>query len=317
VRVSVVICELTEQAKCFRKTSTHQTREIQEWYISEAVLGLSGARAESSQHLKLGDMAEPTVCETRWDKIISSFEGKHKELQEGHPDCSEELALLRTGLHTIGQLIHISPLANGNGAVWKELVAKAEAERAVLCKHLDGKALFTAMLRLYAALHREMRESDLPAQQKIDDEFREQSRRKRDAPEEQAKKSKTSVPTPESRNPRIRPQGEVAAKNFFAPLRTAEMEVESTLVEGTSDEPSSEPSSSKAGRPPPIVLTAAINLIKLQRLIRAILSSATPGAGPELSQRKWRISQRSGSILKATTSPTLPFSRNPRNLSRQ
>jgi hypothetical protein len=104
-------------------------------------------------------------------KIVSSFENNHKELLEGHPDCSEELALLITGLHTIRQLIHISPPVNENGAVWKELIARAEAERAVLCKHLDGKALFTAMLRLYSARHREMRDSVLPAQQKSTDEF--------------------------------------------------------------------------------------------------------------------------------------------------
>jgi hypothetical protein len=82
-------------------------------------------------------MTGPTVCEIRWSKIISSFGGKHTELLEAHPDCSEELALLRTGLQTIGQLIHISPPANGDGVVWKDLAAKAEAERVVLYKHLD------------------------------------------------------------------------------------------------------------------------------------------------------------------------------------
>jgi hypothetical protein len=124
-------------------------------------------------------MTGPTVCETRWAAIISSFEGKHDELLAGHPDCSEELALLRTGLQTIGQLIRVSPPANGNGGLWKELVARAEAERAVLCKHLDGKALFTAMLRLYAATHREMRDSVVPANQQPNEEFREQRRRRR------------------------------------------------------------------------------------------------------------------------------------------
>jgi hypothetical protein len=55
-------------------------------------------------------------------------------------------------------------------------------------------------------------------------------------------------------DPRLRPNGEVPTKNFFAPLRTGEMDVELTLVEGISDEPSSElqqPSSNKAGKPPP------------------------------------------------------------------
>jgi hypothetical protein len=209
------------------------------------------------------------VCETRWAKIISSFEGKHKGLLEAHPGCSEELTLLRTGLQTIGQLIHISPPANGNSILWKDLVARAEAERVVLCKHLDGKALFTAMLRLYAALHMELRDSALPAQQSSSEEFREQRRRKRNPSDEQAKKSKTSTPTPGTED--SKPQGEVATKNFFAPLRTAEMDVELIPEEGATDEPTREAPTNKAGRPPPIILTSAVNLIQLQRNVRDIV----------------------------------------------
>jgi hypothetical protein len=99
---------------------------------------------------------EPTACETRWKAIESSFHSNYEELSEQNLDCQEELELLKIGLRTIGQLIHTSPSVNGNGRVWKELVTKAESERTVLCKHLDGKALFTAILRLYAAIHREM-----------------------------------------------------------------------------------------------------------------------------------------------------------------
>jgi hypothetical protein len=99
-------------------------------------------------------MTEPTACETRWKAIVTSFEKNHEELTARNPDCREEIGLLRNGLCTIGQLIHTSPSVNGNGALWKELINRAEAERTVLCTHLDGKALFTAILRLYAAIHR-------------------------------------------------------------------------------------------------------------------------------------------------------------------
>jgi hypothetical protein len=74
--------------------------------------------------------------------VISSFERKHDELIAGHQDCAEDIGLLRTALTTIRKPIHISPSVNGNGPVWEELISKAEAKRAVLCKHLDGKALF-------------------------------------------------------------------------------------------------------------------------------------------------------------------------------
>jgi hypothetical protein len=131
------------------------------------------------------------------------------------------------------------------------------------------------MLRLYAALHRELRDSILPAQQTSTEEFREQRRRKRNPSDEQSKKSKINMPTPGSKDSKPQPQGEVATKNFFAPLRTAEMEIEHALVEGKSDGPNNElqqPSSSKAGRPPPIVLTTATNLMQLQKRIKDIVT---------------------------------------------
>jgi hypothetical protein len=49
----------------------------------------------------------------------------------------------------------------------------------VPCKHQDGKALFRAILRLYAAIHWETRDSVLPSQQQSTEEFREQRRRKK------------------------------------------------------------------------------------------------------------------------------------------
>jgi hypothetical protein len=137
--------------------------------------------------------------------------------------------------------------------------------------HLDGKALFTAVLRLYAATHRELRETLLPEEKEIPEEFREQRRRKRKPTDEQPKKSK---PTPGSRDPRIRSQFEVQVphRNFFAPLKTSGMEV----VEETANKPDAEqqPSTSKTGRPPPIVLTSTTNLTQLQRQVKNIVTGS-------------------------------------------
>jgi hypothetical protein len=99
-------------------------------------------------HQEEDGMARPTVCETRWAAVVSSFERKRDELIGRHPDCAEDIALLQKALATISKLLHISSPITGNGPVWQELLSKAEAERAVLCKHLDGKALFLALLRI-------------------------------------------------------------------------------------------------------------------------------------------------------------------------
>jgi hypothetical protein len=150
---------------------------------------------------------------------------------------------------------------------------------------LDIKALFTAMLHLYAAIHRELRESlMLEQKEESTEEFREQRRRKRKPSEEQKKKPKT---TPGPRDPRMKSQGEVTTKNFFALLRTSGMDVEETDNE---PEEQQQPSDNKSGGPPPIVFTSMTNLMQLQRKVKDIitgsLSSATPGAGPEFSRRK-------------------------------
>jgi hypothetical protein len=164
---------------------------------------------------------------------------------------------------------------NENGAVWKGLITRVETERAVICKHLCGKALYTAMLRLYTALHNELRDSVLPvpADHNSTEGFREQKRCKRNPSDVNAKIPKTGVPTPEPRDPRLHTKGEVPTRKFFAPLRTAEIDLECTHVEATSESPTSETQQtySKAGRPLAIILTSAINLIQLQSVISDIV----------------------------------------------
>jgi hypothetical protein len=135
--------------------------------------------------------------------------------------------------------------------VWQELLSKEEAEREVLCKHLDGKTLFLAVLRMYAAIHRELRDSLATEEQQIE-EFREQRRRKRNPSEDESKQLKMSKPTPGPRDPRIEPQAVVTPKtvrtrNFFAPLRGASMEMESCCTEENQQD---EAPTVKTGRPP-------------------------------------------------------------------
>jgi hypothetical protein len=64
---------------------------------------------------------------------------------------------------------------NGSGAVWIKL-----ADKAVLCKHYEGKALYAGLQYLYAEVHREMNEILLWEHGKSN-EFHEQKRRKRNA----------------------------------------------------------------------------------------------------------------------------------------
>jgi hypothetical protein len=60
-----------------------------------------------------------------------------------------------------------------------------------------------------------------------------------------------------------------------------------------------EETTGKTGRPPPIVITATVNLLQLQKLIKSVvkenLSSETPGTEPGLSQKPWGILLQSSS----------------------
>jgi hypothetical protein len=208
-------------------------------------------------------MAGPTVCGKRWRDILASFERNLGGLVAQNPTCVEEIKLIQAGLITIGQLINDSPRENGNGTAWKEVITRAEAERAVLCKHLEGKALFAAILRLYATTHTELRGSLLPVPEPVEpsEEFREQRRRKRNPSDEQPTVPKKAV-TAANSVPK-----EITTRNFFAPLR-ATMETDSSGMEAKTEE---EAVPQQNCRPPPIILTSSANLIQLQKQLKSVV----------------------------------------------
>jgi hypothetical protein len=134
----------------------------------------------------LAPVPASTACASRWDEIRAFFERHRDELAESYPDAVEEIGLIHTALIKIGQPIRSSTPNNGYGAVWKRLTAQAESERTVLCKHLDGKPMLTAMRRLHAATFREMAETAVQGAAQPSVEYREQRRRKRIPSDDQA-----------------------------------------------------------------------------------------------------------------------------------
>lgn len=92
----------------------------------------------------------PTAGEARW----TSRKRHQGALITAHLDTGEEIGLVHTALIKTGQRVRNSFRANGDGPLWKELTNKSEAKRTILCKHLDGKALFTRLRRLCSVVHR-------------------------------------------------------------------------------------------------------------------------------------------------------------------
>jgi hypothetical protein len=65
----------------------------------------------------------------------------------------------------------------------------------------------------------------------------------------------------------------MAMKNFFAPLRTANMPADASATEPSSAREKVIPA--KADRPPPIILTSVTNLIQLQKQIKWVVKQAS------------------------------------------
>jgi hypothetical protein len=65
--------------------------------------------------------------------VTASFDKEYIALIAHNSDAKMETDLVLTA----------PPQVNGNGAVWEQLTDTAETEKSVLCKHLDGKSLFT------------------------------------------------------------------------------------------------------------------------------------------------------------------------------
>jgi hypothetical protein len=57
--------------------------------------------------------------------------------------------------------------------------------------------------------------------------------------------------------------------NFFAPLRTANMDTDAPVTEPNAEEAAA-PAPRKSARPPPIVLTSAANLMQLQKQLKDV-----------------------------------------------
>jgi hypothetical protein len=68
----------------------------------------------------------------------------------------------------------------------------------------------------------------------------------------------------------------VPTKNFFAPLRTKDTEMECSVVDDTAEKAEGEQqkSPSQSGRPPPIILTSVVNLIHLQKQLKSVVNDS-------------------------------------------
>jgi hypothetical protein len=156
-------------------------------------------------------------------------------------------------------------------------VNTAEDNRQNFCKALGGKTLYSALYGTYTVALQELNallkasttadptQTPKPASTQ-EDGFTEVRRRKRQNSDKAAQTSKKEAPTAVSALADT--PSKITTRNFFAPLRTTNMETDSSGSETT---PQEETVPAKTCRPPPFILTSATNLIQLQKQLKNVV----------------------------------------------
>jgi hypothetical protein len=144
----------------------------------------------------------------------------YKELITKYPEAAPILHQLYKVLCDIKEVIKYTPPSVGESEEWAAIVSSSEANRESFSKTLRGKLPFTALRGTFTVMPKELKYivkvCGQRGQTSETDGFKEISSRKRHCTEEAALTLKEAT-LPET-------SAEVATNNFFAPLRTANME---------------------------------------------------------------------------------------------
>jgi hypothetical protein len=209
----------------------------------------------------MADIPTPRF-QTLWSHQIDSLRVEYRETIDKHPDAGKVMETVHDVLKDIASLAGCTPTPVGESTSWKRVITKAAETRRNLHQVLEGKPLYSALHGVYSevlavlkvvlqqsASKVQLQPNNEPAAQ---EEFWEQRRRKINPSEEAANKQKT-MPTTGIKDPRPSPQQDVATRNYFAPLRTTEMECEGSTneVADNPDDKLQQGPASQTGRPPP------------------------------------------------------------------
>jgi hypothetical protein len=175
-----------------------------------------------------------------------------------NPGAASVVQQVHTVLSDIENLAGCTPYKMEESSEWTSIVNRVEENRVNFCKAVFGKPLFSTLYAVYAVTLNELKailkvgaqegQSGAVNETSVDstaqeDDFHE------------VKRSKRHIS-----NFKMPPKA-VLSHNFFAPLRTADMDIETTEAEKTLQE---QEAPRKPGRPPPIVMTSTTELIRLQ-----------------------------------------------------
>jgi hypothetical protein len=211
-----------------------------------------------------------------WADKRASLQAEYNTLIEKYPDADTQYRQLYSALCATEDVAGYTPAVVGESAEWTAVVSSAEDNRANYCKDLTGKTLFSALYGTYTVTLKELKsllKASTTAAGLLRSQLKMQASKKfgganGTTPPKPPPTSKKAVPTG-AFAPATTPPMEITTRNFFSPLRAAKIDTESA----GSGAPSSEATApGKTGRPPPIILTSAVNLIQLQKQLKGVVS---------------------------------------------
>jgi hypothetical protein len=210
-----------------------------------------------------------------WLHQYNSLRTEYKAIVGKYPESEDVMQQVYDVLGDIVSLAGCTPSHVGESEAWKAIVDHAEQDKQNLCKVLQGKRLFSALYGTYTitlsdlkkVLQSSVKGTKETSQTVPCDGFREQRRRKRSSNSEDGTQARNKKAAPQTVQP-TKTQAAVATKNYYAPLKTIEME---TQKEENESETAEVDKQRTTGRPPPIVLTTAINLIHLQTKLKELV----------------------------------------------
>jgi hypothetical protein len=183
-----------------------------------------------------------------WRRMLSSLKSQRHAITNKYPEAASVVQEVHKVLSYIEILAECTPAKMGESSQWTSIVNSAKENRVNFCKVLEGKLLFSALYSMYTVTVNELKAilkvnaqagNSGPVNKTTlestaqDDDFQEVKRRKRhifNDTSQTAKKSTKSVPV--STAVKLPPKA-VSARNFFTPLRTNDMDTETTGAENT------------------------------------------------------------------------------------
>lgn len=91
--------------------------------------------------------------------LLISFDNEYEVLIAVHPEAKVQIDMIGAILVEISQFLRNSSEETFDGEKWEKFLEEIKLETKILYRHMNGQALFDALLHLFSTVYEEMRDS--------------------------------------------------------------------------------------------------------------------------------------------------------------